>query len=251
MANPGKIASVVVRLVDKKRSLSADVVTISLRRTDQSFPEGPRVGMARFQGKHGSATGCEAGRQVAPQNLLKMGDGHFSHSAISSGNGPAPLVDPMQTVLGSTEMAPQMTKERRKDVRDWAIEVIKNRHDYTHTELHKAVFDLYHNPKQGDEALLYPLLEHEDNWVAAGAPYALCEVCGRSQELRDVVIHLARGDPRDVGNKQLQYTALCLIESWAKRGDELAFLETRGGTPNAGGANSAWRYSRLRERAGS
>lgn len=108
-------------------------------------------------------------------------------------------------------------------VRQRAIEVIRNRDQYTPTEVYKAVFDLYHNSEYGDEELLYPLLEHEDNWVAAGALYGLFEVYGCRKELRDLVLRLADGDPRDVGDNQLQFTALLLLADLAQRGDQQAY----------------------------
>ncbi|GAB6188005.1 hypothetical protein [Thermopirellula anaerolimosa] len=107
-------------------------------------------------------------------------------------------------------------------VRQRAIEVIRNRDQYTATELYKAVFDLYHNPKYGDEELLYPLLDHKDNWVAAGALYALCEVYGHRNQLRRLIFRVADGDPRDEGDNQLQFQALCLLGSLAKDGDQNA-----------------------------
>ena len=129
-------------------------------------------------------------------------------------------------------------------VRQRAIEVIKNRGHYTATELYKAVFDLYHNPKYGDEDLLYPLLEHEDNWVAAGALYALCEVYGHRNQLRHLIFRLAHGDPRDVGDNQLQFQALCLLGSLAKEGDQDACDElwavAENPTVNEFGREEAW-----------
>lgn len=107
-------------------------------------------------------------------------------------------------------------------VREQAIKVIKNRDRYSASDLYKAVFDLYHNSKEGDEELLYPLIEHEDNWVAAGALYGLFEVYGYSKELRRLVLRLADGDSRDVGDHQLQFTALSLLVKLAKEGDREA-----------------------------
>ena len=109
-----------------------------------------------------------------------------------------------------------------EQVRQRAIEILRNPRAYSDIEVHNAVIDLRRNPKRGDEELLAPLLEHHDPMVAAAALYALTRIYGRVEDYRDLIMKLAQGDPRDCMEMPLQSTAIERLTDLVQAGDQEA-----------------------------
>jgi len=111
-----------------------------------------------------------------------------------------------------------------EEVRKKAIAVLTNPGEHTDTEVHNAVIDLRRNPKQGDDKLLIPLLEHKDPMVAAASLYALTHIYGKVSDYRDLIMKLARGDSRDYMEMPLQSEAIEDLAELAKDDKEALFI---------------------------
>ena len=107
-------------------------------------------------------------------------------------------------------------------VRERAIEILHSPSMHPDLEVYKAVIDLRRNPKRGDESLLTPLLYHHDAMVVAATLYALTHIYGSVEDYRDLVMDLARGDPRDYMEMPLQSEAIECLAELAGAGDQKA-----------------------------
>ena len=107
-------------------------------------------------------------------------------------------------------------------VRERAIEILHSPSMHPDLEVYKAVIDLRRNPKRGDESLLTPLLYHHDAMVVAATLYALTHIYGNVEEYRDLIMELARGDPRDYMEMPLQSEAIECLAELAEAGDREA-----------------------------
>jgi hypothetical protein len=96
-------------------------------------------------------------------------------------------------------------------LRQQSLEVLKDYKRRNRSEMLKAVFDLRHNAKNGDEAILFPLLEHPDDGVVASTLYSLFEIYGQQVELEPMIRRLAWGDNRDCGEMPIQSMAISLL----------------------------------------
>lgn len=101
--------------------------------------------------------------------------------------------------------------------RDMAIVVIGESAQRSHTDLHNAILDLRRNPTRGDESLLYRLLDHEDAMVVSATLFALCEVYGQREQLKNVICQLAAGDERDSFEMPIQTTAISQLATLARK----------------------------------
>jgi hypothetical protein len=103
-----------------------------------------------------------------------------------------------------------------QSVRKGALEILQQPEGKARSKLLKAIFDLRHNGVSGDESILFPLLNHEDDGVVASTLYSLWEVYGRADELVSLVRDLAWGDDRDTGEMPIQCMAISLLSRLAK-----------------------------------
>jgi hypothetical protein len=103
-----------------------------------------------------------------------------------------------------------MTDFSKKDyaLRDKAIKILNECKHHDRASIFKAIFDLDHNAKLGDEKYLYPLLEHTDDGIVSNALYALYEVFEQKVELDSLVRKMAWGDERDCDEMPIQTMAI-------------------------------------------
>jgi HEAT repeat protein len=96
-------------------------------------------------------------------------------------------------------------------VRKQALTIIDDRANRPSAEILKAIFDLSHNAEKEDEAVLYELLEHNDDSIVASAIFSLFNVFGLHERIKELIHTLALGDSRDRGDMPIQSTAIRLL----------------------------------------
>jgi len=130
-------------------------------------------------------------------------------------------------------------------VREKAIRTITDAANRSELEVHNAVIDLRRNAERGDEEMLWPLLDYDDDMVVAATLFALFHVFGQKSDLKDLIFKLAaEGDPRDIGIMPIQCEALRILASLAKS-DTNALATLRQVAENTSAADTtkecAWR----------
>lgn len=101
-----------------------------------------------------------------------------------------------------------------------ALDIIQNWENRTDIDVYKAVLDLRFDARHGDEALLYPLLNHDDEMVVAAALCSLIAVYDKQGELKRILFKFAEGDPRDTTEMPIQCAAIRFLADIAKTDQE-------------------------------
>lgn len=107
-----------------------------------------------------------------------------------------------------------------------AISILKNCTIHDREQIIKAIFDVSHDPKHGDEALLLSLLDHLDCGIVAYALYYLFEFYNQKEQLLPLVQQFAMGDERDNFEMPIQSQAIRLLSLQAKSDPKIVALLT-------------------------
>ena len=102
-----------------------------------------------------------------------------------------------------------------------ALKIIQNQEQYDRAQILNAIFDLRHSATLGDEAFLYPLLQHPDDGIVASVLYSLVNVYEKRTELEGLLRQLAWGDERDCGEMPIQSIAISSLSQVAKQNYEI------------------------------
>ncbi len=109
----------------------------------------------------------------------------------------------------------KLTMITSSNVRDRAVGILQQVSQHSRLEVYCAVVDLRRNPESGDERLLIPLLDYDDEMTVAATLFALTHVYGTPEAYRDLVFRFADGDPRDTGEMPIQTAAIERLKSLA------------------------------------
>lgn len=88
------------------------------------------------------------------------------------------------------------------------------------------MYDIRYNTGEGDEAVLYPLLNHPDDGVVASALFTLWHSYDVRADIAPTIRRLAWGDERDQMDMPIQTMAINLLSANAKS-DSSALEELR------------------------
>jgi hypothetical protein len=110
--------------------------------------------------------------------------------------------------------------------REHILRILKESGQYGRAELLKALYDIRYNTGDGDEAVVYTLLEHPDDGVVASALFTLWHSYDVRAEIESTIRKLARGDDRDQMDMPIQTMAITLLSEIA-RSDSAALAELR------------------------
>lgn len=108
--------------------------------------------------------------------------------------------------------------------RELVLRILKESGQHDRADLLKALYDIRYNTGDGDEAVLYPLLDHPDDGVVASALFTLWHSYDVRAEMSPTIRRLAWGDDRDQMDMPIQTMAITLLSEIAKS-DSAALAE--------------------------
>jgi len=114
----------------------------------------------------------------------------------------------------------------KHSTREQVLTILKKNDQHDRAELLKALYDIRYNTGDGDEAVLYPLLDHPDDGVAASALFTLWHSYDVRADIAPTIRRLAWGDERDQMDMPIQTMAINLLSAIAKS-DSSALEELR------------------------
>lgn len=104
--------------------------------------------------------------------------------------------------------------------------ILKESRQHGKAELLKALYDIRYNTGDGDEAIVYPLLDHPDDGVVASTLFTLWHSYDVRADIESTIRRLAWGDDRDQMDMPIQTMAITLLSEIAKS-DSAALAELR------------------------
>jgi hypothetical protein len=110
--------------------------------------------------------------------------------------------------------------------RENILRILKESGQHDRAELLKALYDIRYNTGDGDEALVYPLLDHPDDGVVASVLFTLWHSYDVRGDIAPTIRRLAWGDDRDQMDMPIQTMAITLLSEIAKS-DSAALAELR------------------------